>query len=153
MESDDPQNGVHETTERKLHAIRQRYTAQRRALVELLAHAGQPLTIPQIVVQSSALPQSSLYRNLMVFEQAGVVHRIVTSHEFACYELSEDVTAHHHHHLVCTSCGGVEDFNVPGALEAQINSVAHGTAHQSGFRLRGHRFDLLGTCARCAGPE
>ena len=78
------------------------HATQRRALVDLLAEVDQPLTIPQLLERRRGLAQSSAYRNLAVLERAGVVHRIVTSDEFARYELAEDLTEHHHH-LICAS--------------------------------------------------
>ena len=67
--------------------------------------------IPQILEVDRSLAQSSAYRNLAVLERAGVVHRIVTTDEFARYELAEDLTEHHHH-LICRSCGSVADFTL-----------------------------------------
>jgi Fur family transcriptional regulator, ferric uptake regulator len=127
----------------------QRYTSRRRALVELLATAEQPLTIPQLLERRRDLAQSSAYRNLAVLERAGVVHRIVTSDEFARYELAEDLTEHHHH-LICSSCGCVTDFTVPERLEDQLEAALGSVARDSGFRVDHHRLDLVGTCETCA---
>src|SRR3546814_11147992 len=74
---------LHDTAAERLAADKQRYTARRRALVELLASVDQPLTIPQLLERQPDMAQSSVYRNLAVLEAAGVVHRIVTSDEFA----------------------------------------------------------------------
>jgi Fur family transcriptional regulator, ferric uptake regulator len=127
----------------------QRYTSRRRALVELLATAEQPLTIPQVLERRRDLAQSSAYRNLAVLERAGVVHRIVTSDEFARYELAEDLTEHHHH-LICSTCGGVTDFTVPAPIEEELESALGSVARDSGFRIDHHRLDLVGTCETCA---
>jgi Fur family transcriptional regulator, ferric uptake regulator len=124
----------------------QRYTSRRRALVELLSAAEQPLTIPQLLDRRHDLAQSSVYRNLAVLERA--VHRIVTSDEFARYELAEDLTEHHHH-LICSACGGVTDFTVPERLEDQLEATLDSVARDSGFRVDHHRLDLVGTCETC----
>ncbi len=79
-----------------------------------------------------------------------MVHRIVTSDEFARFELAEDLTEHHHH-LVCTTCGGVEDFTVTDDLERTLGSSLTEVADARGFAVSQHRLDLLGTCARCRG--
>src|SRR3546814_5274742 len=117
---------LHDTAAGRLAADKQRYTARRRALVELLASVDQPLTIPQLLERQPDMAQSSVYRNLAVLEAAGVVHRIVTSDEFARYELTEDLTGHHHH-LICASCGDVADFTVPAAVEHELEEI--GRAH------------------------
>jgi Fur family transcriptional regulator, ferric uptake regulator len=140
---------LHSTAASRLRDDGQRYTTQRRALVDLLVTVDQPLTIPQLLERQPGLAQSSAYRNLAVLERAGVVHRIVTSDEFARYELTEDLT-HHHHHLICSSCGDVTDFEVSATMEQDLESALTRVARRTGFHVRTHRLDLVGTCARCS---
>jgi Fe2+ or Zn2+ uptake regulation protein len=140
---------LHATASSRLRADAQRYTTGRRALVELLAEVDQPLTIPQLLEHRRGLAQSSAYRNLAVLERAGVVHRIVTTDEFARYELAEDLTQHHHH-LICSVCGDVADFTVPAPVERDLESALAKVAKQAGFRADSHRLDLVGTCGTCA---
>jgi Fe2+ or Zn2+ uptake regulation protein len=140
---------LHTTASARLRADGQRYTTRRRALVEVLAAADQPLTIPQLLEQRRDLAQSSVYRNLAVLERAGVVHRIVTTDEFGRYELAEDLTQHHHH-LICSTCGDVADFTVPAPVEHELESALSRAAKRAGFRPSGHRLDLVGTCAGCS---
>jgi Fe2+ or Zn2+ uptake regulation protein len=127
----------------------QRYTDNRRQLVEALAAGGAPLTIPEILEERRDLAQSSVYRNLAVLERAGVVQRIVTTDEWARYELAEDLTQHHHH-LICSSCGAVRDFTVSSGLERSIDTALTQVAEQEGFRLEHHRLDLVGLCEDCS---
>jgi Fe2+ or Zn2+ uptake regulation protein len=127
----------------------QRYTDGRRQLVGALAEAGQPLTIPEILRRRQDLAQSSAYRNLGVLERAGVVRRIVTTDEWARYELAEDLTQHHHH-LICSSCGVVRDFTVSARLERSIDDALATVAERNGFVLDHHRLDLVGRCSSCA---
>jgi Fe2+ or Zn2+ uptake regulation protein len=139
---------VHAIAAERLRADDQRYTASRRALVEALAAAERPSTIPELLGSRPGLAQSSAYRNLAVLEQVGVVRRIVTSDEHARFELAEDLTGHHHH-LVCGSCGRVEDFTVSEQLEQSLESALARVAHGTGFDVDHHRLDLVGTCSDC----
>lgn len=139
---------LHETVSIRLRAVGQRYTAGRRQVVDILAAGRTPLTIPEVLAAGSKLPLSSAYRNLAVLEQAGVVRRIVTSADFARFELAEDLTGHHHH-LICSSCGSVEDFTAPRALERSLVRVVAEVEGSSGFNASHHRLDLIGTCASC----
>jgi len=68
---------VHDIVAASLQTDGQRYTGSRRKLVEILAHAGRPLSIPDVLAAEAALPQSSVYRNLVVLEQAGAVGRLL----------------------------------------------------------------------------
>lgn len=140
---------LHDVAFTRLRARDQRYTRGRRAIIDLLARAGAPLSIPQLLERDRSLAQSSTYRNLAVLEGAGVVHRIVSSDEFSRYELAEDLTEHHHH-LICSSCGDVRDFTVPSALEGELDRALGRVAGDHGFAADHHRLDLVGTCATCA---
>ena len=141
---------LHDTAARRLRAVGQRYTPGRRRLVERLDAAAQPQTIPELLgAGNERVPQSSAYRNLAVLEQAGVVHRIVSNGEFARYELAEDLTEHHHH-LMCSTCGAVEDFTAPPSLERTLDRLLADVEAGSGFTITGHRLDLVGTCGACA---
>jgi Fe2+ or Zn2+ uptake regulation protein len=141
---------LHATINSRLRADGQRYTTGRRALVELLVEVDQPITIPQLLEHRQGLAQSSAYRNLAVLERAGVVHRIVTTDEFARYELAEDLTQHHHHHLICSACGDVADFTVPAPVEHELETALSKVAKRAGFNTASHRLDLVGTCASCS---
>jgi Fe2+ or Zn2+ uptake regulation protein len=140
---------VHDLASVRLRALDQRYTRGRRAIVEVLAGADAPLSIPQLLECDRSLPQSSAYRNLAELERAGVVHRIVTSDEFSRYELAEDLTEHHHH-LICTTCGDVRDFTVSSALEDELDRALDRIAGAHGFAPDHHRLDLVGTCSTCS---
>jgi Fur family ferric uptake transcriptional regulator len=120
------------------------------ALVGVLRDAPRPLTIPEILGEQNGLAQSSAYRNLVVLERAGVVHRIVTNDEHARFELAEDLTGYHHHHLVCSVCGSVEDIPAPARLETSVSSAVAAIDESTGFTTEHHRIDLVGVCRNCS---
>lgn len=140
---------LHDTVAARLRGAGQRITASRTALVDVLAGAPRPLTIPEMQHRTRDLATSSAYRNLLVLEGVGVVHRIVTADDHARYELAEDLTEHHHH-LICSSCGTVEDVPASSRLEQSVQKAADEIARRTGFRTQHHRVDLVGLCARCA---
>jgi len=137
------------TAAARLRDTDQRYTESRRRIVGILADAGRPLTIAEVQAAGEGLPQSSVYRNVAVLEQAGVVRRVLATDEFARFELDEDLTEHHHH-LVCVSCGSVLDFTMSPALEQTLDRAITSVGHDTGFTVQNHRLDLVGLCARCA---
>ena len=132
----------------RLAQLNQRLTPNRRRIIDVLVASDRPLTITEVLERADGLAQSSAYRNLVVLEQAAVVHRVITHDEFARYELAEDLTEHHHH-LVCTGCGRVEDVASSPALERSLAAAIDAAASTSGFTIEHHRLDLLGRCARC----
>jgi Fur family transcriptional regulator, ferric uptake regulator len=141
---------LHDTVSTRLRRVNQRVTANRKAIVGALSTASRPMTIPEILDSpgGQGLAQSSVYRNLVVLEQAGLVHRIVTDGEFARFELAEDLTEHHHH-LICANCGTVEDVPASTGLEQSVRTAASQIARSTGFHTQRHRVDLVGLCARC----
>jgi Fe2+ or Zn2+ uptake regulation protein len=132
----------------KLGEIGQRFTAGRRGIVDALAHARRPLSIPEILDSTSGLAQSSAYRNLSVLENAGVVVRVITTDEWARFELSEDLTGHHHH-MVCSVCGSVDDVRIPDLVEQELDQALARVAKRAGFAMAHHRLDVVGVCKQC----
>ena len=145
-------NDVHHLAATRLAAQDQRYTGNRRQLVDTLHQSKGPLTIAGILAQRSDLAQSSAYRNLVVLEEAGVVHRIVTSDDHARFELTESMTGHHHHHLICDRCGEIFDVTLPIDLEQALDQALAREATRLGFHGSHHRVDLVGHCDRCGQP-
>ncbi len=140
---------LHVTAAERLGAVGQRFTTLRRTLVDLLAEARQPLSIPDILSSEPTLAQSSVYRNLAVLEDVGVVRRVVTTDDFARHELAEDLTEHHHH-LICSACGVVEDFTASPHVERSVARAISEVSDLTGFTSEHHRLDLIGVCRACA---
>ncbi len=139
---------LHAAVSERLRRADQRYTTGRRALVDLLAAVPRPSTIPELLHGEPTLAQSSLYRNLVVLEEVGVAHRVVTSDERSRYELAEDLMGHHHH-MICTSCGRVDDFTVSPRTERSLQAALSKAVEGTGFQTDGHRLDVVGTCSGC----
>lgn len=132
----------------KLGEISQRFTASRRGIVDALVKAQRPLSLPEIMKSTKGLAQSSAYRNLSVLENAGVVVRVITTDEWARFELSEDLTGHHHH-MVCSACGSVDDVRIPDRIEHDLDAALERVAKKAGFAMAHHRLDVVGVCHTC----
>jgi Fe2+ or Zn2+ uptake regulation protein len=141
---------AHDEVAALLSAVDQRYTQNRRAIVEVLAGAGRPLTVPEIVETASrgSLPVSSAYRNITVLLDAGIVHRVAGTDDHSRFELAEALIEHHHH-LLCLNCGKVVDVSALPRLERALSEAADVAADETGFEVTGHRIDLVGLCADC----
>lgn len=139
---------VHDAAASQLRNGEQVYTSGRRELVELLAAMGRPATIPDLLEARPKLTQSSVYRNLAVLEEVGIVQKVVSSDDRARFELAEDLMGHHHH-LICVTCGRVDDFVVSARAERSIEAALQQAVADTGFRASGHRLDIVGVCADC----
>jgi Fe2+ or Zn2+ uptake regulation protein len=142
---------IHDAVGVRLARVDQRYTKLRRLLVETLAVAARPLTIPEIVASTPRLPQSSAYRNVTTLMEVGVVCRVPGTDDHGRYELAEELSGHHHH-LVCTHCGRVEDVPATPRLELALDDAARAVTDRQGYQVNEHRFDQLGLCPDCRRP-
>ena len=88
---------------------------------------------------------ATVYRVLTQFEQAGILERSHFESGKAVYELNE---GKHHDHLVCTSCGRVEEFYDP-----EIERRQQMIAADKGWILQDHAMSLYGLCADCASKR
>ncbi|MGC4060325.1 MAG: ferric iron uptake transcriptional regulator [Aquabacterium sp.] len=85
---------------------------------------------------------ATVYRVLNQFEQAGLLVRSHFDGGKAVYELNE---GSHHDHIVCQSCGRVDEFH-----DDDIERLQEQIAASRGYELRDHSLALYGLCARCA---
>ena len=143
---------LHGMVEQRLRQSSQRYTRGRRAVMDVLAEAGQPLSIEEISERAPRLPRSSAYRHLVELQQVGVVRRVAANDGYYRFELAEDITEHHHH-LLCTSCGKVLDVTPTPAFEQAMSRYLDNLVSASGFVGNDHRLDVLGACASCREEE
>ena len=132
----------------RLQAAGQRYTSGRRELVEALAGAARPVTLPDIESIAPGLARSTAYRNLEALERCGVVHRLETGGDHAYFELAESLLGHHHH-LICVTCGAIADIELDGETESRIDDSLAAAARDSGFVPLHHSLDLYGRCSTC----
>jgi Fur family ferric uptake transcriptional regulator len=91
---------------------------------------------------------SSIYRTLAVLEDAGVVTPHYSVKNLARYELAEWL-AGHHHHLVCVSCGTIDDIVIPESLEERVEDIVAEIGTISSFTASNHALEVEGRCTRC----
>jgi Fur family transcriptional regulator, ferric uptake regulator len=141
---------IHDAIASRLKDAEGRYTGGRRALVEVLLQAGRPLSVEEILAASPQVRQSSVYRNLALFEEGGLVHRVSGHGDHARYELAEEIVGHHHH-FACRSCGAVADVELPRQIEADLAGALAELSRHSGVTVEAHRIDVVGLCRACGG--
>src|SRR3974390_3488564 len=83
---------------------------------------------------------ATVYRVLTQFEQAGLLVRRHFEAGRAVFELNEGP---HHDHLVCLTCGRVEEF-----VDPEIEQRQKAVADKLGFELQDHALALYGVCRR-----
>ncbi|MDD0810822.1 ferric iron uptake transcriptional regulator [Curvibacter sp. RS43] len=95
-----------------------------------------------LLQEQSDIGLATVYRVLTQFEQAGILSRSHFESGKAVYELNE---GQHHDHLVCTSCGKVEEF-----YDAEIERRQQLVAKTKNWLLQDHAMSLYGLCEACS---
>lgn len=107
-----------------------------------------PVTLPGLLERAPTVTQSSAYRNLALMEETGVVRRVVHGADHSYFELAEDLTEHHHH-MICESCGSVQDFTLDPSVELALDAAFERIASRSGAIASSHLIDLFVQCDEC----
>ena len=88
---------------------------------------------------------ATVYRVLMQFEQAGLLSRSHFESGKSVFELNE---GQHHDHLVCLTCGRVEEF-----FDPEIEQRQRAVAQAHGFELQDHALSLYAVCTKPSCPH
>lgn len=118
-------------------------TQPRRALFSAL-QSGTPRTMRQLTLDlASVMDRASIYRNVDLFEELGIVTRLQTGWKYKI-ELS-DLFSPHHHHITCTNCGKVVSFDEPDGFDTLLTQIA--LTH--GYTAENHSLEITGRCRQC----
>ncbi len=98
-----------------------------------------------LLIEGSDIGLATVYRVLMQFEQAGLLTRSNFESGKSVFELNE---GHHHDHLVCLTCGRVEEF-----YDSEIESRQRAVAESRGFDLQDHALALYARCTKTDCPH
>ena len=93
--------------------------------------------------KSRNIDMATIYRNLPIFEEIGLICRGEFSDRKALYVLAQTIQKHHQHKVVCRSCHRVTTVDVCG-LKAQEKILT-----KLGFRNVSHRLEFSGICKSC----
>jgi Fur family transcriptional regulator, ferric uptake regulator len=93
-----------------------------------------------LLTEGSDIGLATVYRVLMQFEQAGLLTRSNFESGKSVFELNE---GQHHDHLVCLTCGRVEEFYDP-----EIEQRQRAIAQARGFELHDHALALYAHCTK-----
>jgi Fur family ferric uptake transcriptional regulator len=98
-----------------------------------------------LLAEDADIGLATVYRVLMQFEQAGLLSRSHFESGKSVFELNE---GKHHDHLLCLTCGRVEEF-----YDAEIEARQRLVAEQRGFALQEHALSLYAVCTKEGCPH
>lgn len=126
-------------------------TPGRQAVLEVLAHAQEPLTAEEVyrrvlAGEGAEGPRrtclSTVYRTLATLAEKGLLLRGSGQDGALLYQLRD---SRHRHYLVCTRCGS--SVPIPGC---PLEGLERSLGAKTGFAITGHNLELYGLCPRCA---
>lgn len=116
-----------------------RMTDQRRTVARVIGEATDHPDVEELYARASSLdPKISLatvYRTVKLFEESGILDRLEFGDGRARYE---DADRDHHDHLIDVTSGEVIEF-----IDHEIEQLQERIAEKLGYRLIGHRLELL----------
>lgn len=120
-----------------------RATEGRVRLLQALSARRAPATVRELARAVRArLDEANVYRALEALRRRGIVRAIQLERSRVHFELSGE----HHHHLVCSTCGYVEDVHL--SSDAVLDRQA---LERSSFAcVESHVLEFFGLCAPCA---
>jgi Fur family transcriptional regulator, ferric uptake regulator len=117
-----------------------RMTDQRRIVARVIGAADDHPDVEELFARAAIIdPKISLatvYRTVKLFEEAGILDRLEFGDGRARYE---DAERDHHDHLIDVNTGAVIEF-----VDPDIEALQERIAARLGYRLIGHRLELLG---------
>jgi Fe2+ or Zn2+ uptake regulation protein len=123
-----------------------RMTQQRDVLLDVIERSGAHLDADGLYrlarERDNRISLSTVYRTLSLLKQHDLVDELHLSEEHHHYEAK---TAHQHYHLVCVSCGAVQEFS--GEI---VDRLREDVKRDHGFQVSSVQLDIAGRCARCA---
>lgn len=119
-------------------------TPARLAISEFLSNSNTPVDAEQIIqylrAQDLDTNKVTVYRILDFLFKNQVIDRVEFGEGKYRYELKKN----HHHHLICTSCGKIQDVegNLVENLEKKIQE-------DKNFQVQSHSLEFFGICSNC----
>ena len=131
---------------RRLDADGRRRTNSRATVIAAALRRTQPFTAQELVRELArrGVGRATVFRTLDLLVSLDVLSRIHGVEQGARCIRYTTCAPSHHHHLVCRSCGRVEEIRASG-LEQRIAALARAR----GFQPLGHGLEVQGLCAAC----
>jgi Fur family ferric uptake transcriptional regulator len=132
----------------ELRARGYRLTPQRQLVLEAVGRLGHatPEEIATAVQRTaSGVNISTVYRNLELLEELGLLQHTHLGHGAPTYSLASD---HEHVHLVCRDCGGIDEAPPEVAVP-----IVEALAASRGFQVDVGHLAVFGRCGACVAAS
>ena len=122
-----------------------RATGPRKTVVEAVVAWEGHFSAEELCRSLPQVGRATVYRTLASLQQEGVICRVMVDGRAPRYLLGG---TRHHHHMVCTSCGAVQDI-----ADCGVDDFVDTVADRFGYEPEGHRLEIYGRCSSCLHGE
>lgn len=112
-----------------------RKTKTRKNLLNFLENAERAFTAKEIYEQIKDIDLATVYRNLNLFVEEGLVRELRINKGESLYEINKDG----HEHAICSKCGKVRHVSID-------KSKLKETLQLSDFEIKDIEINLIGHC-------
>ena len=134
-----------ESVIRRLEALDHRITPSRVAVIAAVLTQSGHFSVEEIIHQARAVGRATVFRTIRLLTDLDVVCRVLLEDGSLHYRVSR---RGHHHHLVCVSCGNVQDLD-----ECAVADLVRELAAATEYEIEGHLLEFYGRCASCRTRE
>jgi Fur family ferric uptake transcriptional regulator len=136
---------IHHDCKEELNEAELRATPARMAVMKLLETTDTPVDVQMIIdyldKKNIKTDPATAFRIVNMFLAKGIVKQISFNEGKFRYELSSKAD---HHHLVCESCGNIEDIS-----DCAIPDLEKDIKKKKEFLVKRHSLEFFGLCKDC----
>lgn len=134
---------------KQLHAQSYKLTPQREATVRVLLeneedHLSAEDAFLLVKEKAPEIGLATVYRTLELLAELKVVDKINFGDGVSRFDLRKEGANHFHHHLVCMTCGTVDE--IQDDLLGDVEKIVEKNWQ---FQIKDHRLTFHGICHRC----
>jgi len=121
-----------------------RRSRQRESILELLkstkTHPTASWIYDKLKIEFPRLSLGTVYRNLNILTQQGLINKIDCGSTFDRYEARN----HPHYHFICEQCGSIFDLNTP-----VMKNLNNRVSELENITIKRHMIEFFGLCEKC----
>jgi len=115
------------------------HNSKKREKILKLFSNGHLLTANQVVEKINDVDRATIYRNLSMFVELGILREVNVKKGVSSYELNKQ--GDHHQHFICNNCEKIVPINVDESLFKNFIP--------KGVKLEDFELNLKGKCEDC----
>jgi Fur family ferric uptake transcriptional regulator len=118
-------------------------TEGRKALIALISNAEKPVDAQFLIEhlqKTQGIDRVTVFRILNILTGHGILQKLEFGEGKARYEIATT----EHHHLICESCGAIEDVS-----DCNIGALEEDISKKKKFHIKRHSLEFFGLCDNC----